>query len=133
MNEPNLATLQFFHRMIIIRYRLTRDLALLHGVRFTVPVLSFYGTAVPYSTGSDRSYGVLSTVSNRILRTLASSRPQYENTTSVRFRTYCDGIAKKSDRGSDPVDPTSGSTTVGFNKQVYGTTNGTKDAASARS
>lgn len=45
-------------------------------------------------------------------------RPQYENTTSVRFRTYCDGIAKKSDRGSDPVDPTSFSTTVGF-KQVY--------------
>ena len=41
-------------------------------------------------------------------------RPQYENTTSVRFRTYCDGIAKKSDRGSDPVDPTSFSTTVGF-------------------
>ena len=59
MNEPNLATVQFFHRMIIVRYRLTRDLALPHGVRFTVPVLSFYGTAVPYSTGSDFCFFVL--------------------------------------------------------------------------
>ena len=48
MNEPNLATVQFFHRMIIVRYRLTRDLALPHGMRFTVLVQYFHFTVQPY-------------------------------------------------------------------------------------